>query len=168
MSFRKNSILFYENIILLAALSLLMIAVGLVTNFPILCLCAVPLLIVALVSPKLDREYITIDEWGISCKEGDRMTSCRSTSTALLRSSAVTMKAWVNERNPALCSRKGRFGIIHGQRLFRGPAQLEIVPVRSKWLRLAGRIVGDHLDGGKAKPGASPQIGDMRPIEAPA
>ena len=34
MSFRKNSILFYENIILLAALSLLMIAVGLVTNFP--------------------------------------------------------------------------------------------------------------------------------------
>lgn len=73
MSFRKNSILFYENVILLAALSLLMIAVGLVTNFPILCLCAVPLLIVALVSPKLDREYITIDEWGISCKEGDRL-----------------------------------------------------------------------------------------------
>ena len=64
MSFRKNSVLFYENIILLAALSLLMIAVGLVTNFPMLCLCAVPLLIVALVSPKLDREYITIDEWG--------------------------------------------------------------------------------------------------------
>lgn len=56
MSFRKNSILLYENVILLAALSLLMIAVGLVTNFPILCLCAVPLLIVALVSPKLDRE----------------------------------------------------------------------------------------------------------------
>ena len=73
MSFRKNSILFYENVILLAALSLLMIAVGLVTNFPILCLCAVPLLIVALVSPKLDREYITIDEWGISCKEGDQL-----------------------------------------------------------------------------------------------
>lgn len=73
MSFRKNSVLFYENIILLAALSLLMIAVGLVTNFPILCLCAVPLLIVALVSLKLDREYITIDEWGISCKEGDRL-----------------------------------------------------------------------------------------------
>lgn len=73
MSFRKNSILFYENIILLAALSLLMIAVGLVKNFPILCLCAVPLLIVALVSPKLDREYITIDEWGISCKEGDQL-----------------------------------------------------------------------------------------------
>ena len=66
MSFRKNSILFYENVILLAALSLLMIAVGLVKNFPILCLCAVPLLIVALVSPKLDREYITIDEWGIT------------------------------------------------------------------------------------------------------
>ncbi len=38
MSFRKNSILFYENVILLAALSLLMIAVGLVKNFPILCL----------------------------------------------------------------------------------------------------------------------------------
>ena len=73
MSFRKNSILFYENVILLAALSLLMIAVGLVKNFPILCLCAVPLLIVALVSPKLDREYITIDEWGISCKEGDQL-----------------------------------------------------------------------------------------------
>lgn len=73
MSFRKNSVLFYENIILLAALSLLMIAVGLVTNFPILCLCAVPLQIVALVSPKLDREYITIDEWGISCKEGDQL-----------------------------------------------------------------------------------------------
>lgn len=50
-----------------------MIAVGLVTNFPILCLCAVPPLIVALVSPKLDREYITIYEWGISCKEGDRL-----------------------------------------------------------------------------------------------
>ena len=50
-----------------------MIAVGLVINFPILCLCAVPPLIVALVSPKLDREYITIDEWGISCKEGDRL-----------------------------------------------------------------------------------------------
>lgn len=78
------------------------------------------------------------------------------------------MKVRVNERNPALCSRKGRFGIIHGQRLFRGPAQLEIVPVRSKWLRLAGRIVGDHLNGGEAKPGASPQFGDMRPIEAPA
>lgn len=73
MSFRKNSILFYENVILLAALSLLMIAVGLVKNFPILCLCAVPLLIVALVSPKLDREYITIDEWGITCKEGDQL-----------------------------------------------------------------------------------------------
>ena len=73
MSFRKNSILFYENVILLAALSLLMIAVGLVTNFPILCLCAVPLLIVALVSPKMDREYITIAEWGISCKEGDQL-----------------------------------------------------------------------------------------------
>lgn len=50
-----------------------MIAVGLVKNFPILCLCAVPLLIVALVSPKLDREYITIDEWGITCKEGDQL-----------------------------------------------------------------------------------------------
>ena len=73
MSFRKNSVLFYENVILLAALSLLMIAVGLVINFPMLCLCAVPLLIVALVSPKLDREYITIDEWGISCKEGDQL-----------------------------------------------------------------------------------------------
>lgn len=73
MSFRKNSVLFYENVILLAALSLLMIAVGLVINFPMLCLCAVPPLIVALVSPKLDREYITIDEWGISCKEGDQL-----------------------------------------------------------------------------------------------
>lgn len=70
MSFRKNSILFYENVILLAALSLLMIAVGLVKNFPILCLCAVPLLIVALVSPKLDREYITIDEWGHFLQRG--------------------------------------------------------------------------------------------------
>lgn len=50
-----------------------MIAVGLVTNFPILCLCAAPLLVVALVSPKLDREYITIDEWGIACKEGDQL-----------------------------------------------------------------------------------------------
>ena len=34
MSFRKNSILFYENVILLAALSLLMIAVGLVKISP--------------------------------------------------------------------------------------------------------------------------------------
>ena len=62
--------MFYENVILLAALSLLMIAVGLVKNFPILCLCAVPLLIVALVSPKLDREYITIDEWAFPAKRG--------------------------------------------------------------------------------------------------
>ena len=56
MSFRKNSILFYENVILLAALSPADDRCGTCQNFPILCLCAVPLLIVALVSPKLDRE----------------------------------------------------------------------------------------------------------------
>lgn len=73
MSFRKNSVLFCQNIILLSVLSLLFFVVGCISSFYILYFCAVSLLITALISSKLDREYITIDEWGIACKRGEHL-----------------------------------------------------------------------------------------------
>ena len=52
------------------------------------------------------------------------MTSCRSTSTALLRSSAVTMKAWVNKKEILLYVRgKGGLAQYMDSAFFRGPAQ---------------------------------------------
>ena len=73
MIFRKNSLLFYQSqtiyVLMIAFCFILTPILGLLISFT----CALPFAIFALISPKLYNEFITVNEFGISCHKSGKL-----------------------------------------------------------------------------------------------
>lgn len=69
MTFRKNSLLFYQSEILYIAMDILCLTLIPILGVGISILYMLPFIVLILVNPKLYNELITIDETGISCEK---------------------------------------------------------------------------------------------------
>lgn len=116
MTFRQNEIMYRQVEILysVAALCSLGLIPSLGFGFPLLC--AISLVIIILVNPKLQNEFITIDETGIRCEksgtqlwayEWDRIAALKKSTR--LQSPAVEVITYCKSGKPEPYSLPGQY-----------------------------------------------------------
>lgn len=89
MTFRKNSLLFYQRTVFFVIFILLFLAMIPFSGLGLSLLCAFPFVVLVLVNPLFEKEYITINEDGIKCQEaGKQLWAFRWNEIAELRKSS--------------------------------------------------------------------------------
>ena len=89
MTFRKNSLNFYESEIIYISVAILSLALIPTMGLELSLVCMLPMTVFALITPALHREYITIDELGITChKAGVTLWAYKWNDIAELRKSS--------------------------------------------------------------------------------
>ena len=89
MTFRKNALLFYERTVSCAFIVLLSLALIPFSGIGTSLLCSFPFVVLVLVTPLLEKEYITINEDGIEChKSGTLLWAFKWNEIAELRKSS--------------------------------------------------------------------------------
>lgn len=89
MTFRKNSLLFYQRTVFFVISILLFLAMIPFAGIGLSLLCAFPFVVLLLVNPLFEKEYITINEDGIKCQEsGTQLWAFKWNEIAELRRSS--------------------------------------------------------------------------------
>ncbi|MGM9603125.1 MAG: hypothetical protein ACI3W5_16255 [Faecousia sp.] len=89
MTFRKNSLLFYQRTVFCGLFVLLFLVLIPLYGLGLSLLCAFPFVVLVLVSPLLEKECITINEDGIKChKLGTQLWAFKWNEIAGLRRSS--------------------------------------------------------------------------------
>lgn len=89
MTFRKDSLLFYQSEIFCIVMAILCLSLIPTIGFGLSLLCIFPVVILMLVNPKLHNEFITINEIGIACqKSGIQLWTYEWDSIAELKRSS--------------------------------------------------------------------------------
>lgn len=89
MTFRKNSLLLYQRTVFYVIFVLLSLVLIPFSGLGLSLLCAFPFVVLVLVTPLLDKEFITINEDGIVCqKSGTLLWTFKWNEIAELRKSS--------------------------------------------------------------------------------
>lgn len=91
MTFRKNSQLLYQSIVSYVTFALLSLALISFYGVALSLLCAFPFIVLTLITPLLDKEYITINENGILCqRSGKQLRAFKWNEIAELKKAPVS------------------------------------------------------------------------------